>query len=222
MFWKFIVLFFPRFGIFDFWRNCFYFIAELVVEELVQKYLSDDFVFISLKEAFLARFREHGFVVRTIEDFNEHSKYMDEVLRKLSILKQKNSALLRKYNYDPKYTRLHKRIREENEKRIANGKTPIISTADESILAILTNIKDNIDQKVYDRNDILKKDAYFEKTIMSELSQILESNQLINTRDDRVFIQMRLASQYLQQYNETYVSWGDCLWLILNNTQLTW
>ncbi len=41
----------------------------------------------------------------------------------------------------------------------------IFSYYDNDIVTILTDIKTEIDQKVYDRNDILKKDEYFEMTV---------------------------------------------------------
>ena len=65
-------------------------------------------------------------------------------------------------------------------------------------------IKGTIDQKVYDRNDILKKDAYFEQTVMTEITAGMNTLGFSNSREDRVFIQSRIAKQYLAQYNEFY------------------
>lgn len=64
---------------------------------------------------------------------------------------------MKKYKGDEKFARVHKRIREENAKRQGTGKTPIVSLYDESIMDVLLAIKTDIDQKVYDRNDILKR-----------------------------------------------------------------
>ena len=65
-------------------------------------------------------------------------------------------------------------------------------------------IKAQVDQKVYDRNDILRKDAYFESTVMTEITNGMNKMNLVSEREDRLFIQSRLASQYLMQYHETY------------------
>ena len=70
--------------------------------------------------------------------------------------------------------------------------------------ALPKTIKGTIDQKVYDRNDILKKDAYFEQTVMTEITAGMKTLGLANSREDRVFIQSRIAKQYLAQYNEYY------------------
>lgn len=164
----------------------------------------DDPEYITLREAFMQRFKEHGFVVDSISRFNEHSKSLDEVLKKLAELQKRNYALLKKYRGDAKFARVHKRIREENEQRKVSHKKPIVSMFDESIMGILFAIKSNIDQKVYDRNDILKKDAYFEQTVMTQIKECMKKISIDSDREDRIFIQSRITKQYLNQYNSTY------------------
>lgn len=166
----------------------------------------DDPEYITLREAFIQRFKEHGFVIDTIYDFNEHSKALDEVLKKLAELQKRNAVLLKKYNGDAKFVRVHKRIHEENEVRVKQGKKPILSQYDDVVRDILLSIKSDIDQKVYDRNDILKKDAYFEQTVMAQIVASLDTMSIANERADRVFIQSRIAKQYLIQYNDTYAA----------------
>ena len=164
----------------------------------------DDPEYITLRQAFVERFKEHGFVVNTVSEFEHYSKELDEVMKKLAELQQKNNALLKKYNGDAKFARVHKRIREENEQRKAAGKKPLISTMDVEIMNVLTAIKNEIDQKVYDRNDILKKDDYFKQTVMVQITNGMNKLHLQSDREDRIFIQSRLTTQYLNQYNETY------------------
>ena len=64
--------------------------------------------------------------------------------------------------------------------------------------------QEEIDKKVYDRNDILKQDAYFENTVMTLVSNAMDDLGIKSTRDDRLFIQRRIAKQYLEQYRDTY------------------
>ena len=164
----------------------------------------DDPEFISIREAFMQRFKEFGFAADTVQEFTERSKALDEVLKKLAELQKRNKALMRKYDGDPKFARVHKRIREENAQRKARGAAPIISSYEEEILDALKAIKLYIDQKVFDRNDILKKDAYFEQTVMSQIKQGMDKLGLDSIREDRQFIQSRISSQYLSQYHATY------------------
>ena len=177
---------------------------QRTIRVFTQNIDQDDPEFITLREAFMQRFKEHGFVVNTIHEFEEHSKALDEVLKKLTELQKWNNALLKKYRGDAKFARVHKRISEENAERRKSGKAPIVSQYDESIMSVLLSIKDDIDQKVYDRNDILKKDAYFEKTVMTQVKEGMDKLDLAGSRDDRLFIQSRITCQYLNQYNATY------------------
>lgn len=165
----------------------------------------DDPEYITLRDAFMQRFKEHGFVVDSIAKFNQESKELDEIIERLVKLQESNNRLLKKYNGDTKFANVHKRIREENKRRFAEHKTAIFSYYDDNIVAILTDIKSEIDQKVYDRNDILKKDEYFEMTVMTEIAQALYNYPTIEPQmDDFSFIQTRIARQYINQYNATY------------------
>lgn len=165
----------------------------------------DDPEYITLRDAFMQRFKEHGFVVDSIAKFNQESKEFDEIIERLVKLQESNNRLLKKYNGDTKFANVHKRIREENKRRFAEHKAAIFSYYDDNIVAILTDIKSEIDQKVYDRNDILKKDEYFEMTVMTEIAQALYNYPTIEPQmDDFSFIQTRIARQYINQYNATY------------------
>lgn len=169
----------------------------------------DDPEFISLREAFTQRFKEHGFVIDSIAKFNEETAALDSIIGRLKAIQKANKALLGKYNGDAKFARVHKRIREVNHKRKEKSEKPIFTFSDFEISVILNMIKSEVDQRVYDKNDILKKDAYFEQTVMSIVAgmlyhfpQICESA----TFDDYDFVKNGIARQYLNQYNDTYTA----------------
>ena len=181
----------------EFWRHTIRAFASNIDQE--------DPEFISLREAFTQRFKEHGFVVDTIAQFNEESKALDDILKRLQFLQKTNSIILQKYNGDEKYARMHKRIREENKRRFSMHQAPVISEYDEEIVKILSSIKSAIDQQVYDRNDILKKDDYFARTVTNQIAVGLAAFPDIQPRDeDYEFIEQRIAKQYLDQYHATY------------------
>ena len=164
----------------------------------------DDPEYITLLEAFRKRFKEHGFNVQSINEFNEYSKALDEFLKKLEALKHKNNNLVKKYNGDIKFARIHKRIREANEERSKQGDKPLIPGYDEDIVEVLNSIKADVDQKVYDRNDILKKDEYFEKTVMVEIVAGMDKLNIEHSRADRRMLTYWIMLQYLSQYREVY------------------
>ena len=53
--------------------------------------------------------------------------------------------------------------------------------------------------------DILKKDAYFGRTVMALINGCLyHFPQIRPEMDDYKFIQQRISQQYINQYNATY------------------
>ena len=81
----------------------------------------------------------------------------------------------------------------------------MFSFLDDEIMIILKMIKEDIDAKVYDRNDILKKDAYFNRTVRVLINNSLwHFPQIKPGNEDYVFIQQKISQQYINQYNATY------------------
>lgn len=178
---------------------------QRTISSFTQNFDQDDPEFISLREAFMERFKEHGFVIDTITKFNEETQALDEIIGRLQDLQKRNNVLLKKYKGDEKFARVHKRIREVNKQREDKGQKPMFSFLDEEIAAILNIIKEDVDGKVYDRNDILKKDAYFGRTVMALINGCLfHFPQIKPEMEDYKFIQTRISQQYINQYNATY------------------
>lgn len=178
---------------------------QRTITSFTQNFDQEDPEFISLRDAFMERFKEHGFVIDSIAKFNEESKALDEIIARLQNLQKRNNVLLKKYKGDEKFARVHKRIREVNKQRKEKGQKPMFSFLDDEIVVILNIIKDDVDAKVYDRNDILKKDAYFGRTVMSLINGCLyHFPQIKPEMEDYKFIQTRISQQYINQYNATY------------------
>ena len=179
---------------------------QRTITSFTQNFDQDDPEFISLRDAFMERFKEHGFVIDSIAKFNEETQALDEIIVRLQDLQKRNNALMKKYKGDEKFARVHKRIREVNKQREEKGQKPMFSFLDEEIAAILNIIKEDVDAKVYDRNDILKKDAYFNRTVMALINGCLyHFPQIKPEMDDYKFIQTRISQQYINQYSATYV-----------------
>lgn len=178
---------------------------QRTITSFTQNFDQDDPEFISLHDAFMERFKEHGFVIDSIAKFNEETQALDEIIGRLQDLQKRNNVLLKKYKGDEKFARVHKRIREVNKQREDKGLKPMFSFLDEEIAIILNIIKEDVDAKVYDRNDILKKDAYFGRTVMALINGCLfHFPQIKPEMEDYKFIQTRISQQYINQYNATY------------------
>ena len=175
-----------------------------VINAFTQNIDQEDESFITIREAFMKRFKEYGFVIDNVVEFHKASNDLNDIIKKLKDLQKSNNVLLKKYNGDAKFVRIHKRIKEENKKREKENAKSLISNYDEEILGILTQVKNGIDEKVYNRNDILRRDAYFEKTVMTLVTNIIDDLGIASNREDRIYLQQKITKQYLQQYKETY------------------
>ena len=178
---------------------------ERTITAFTQNFDQDDPEYITLRDAFMQRFKEHGFVIDSIAKFNEESSALDDIIKRLQDMQKRNNVLLKRYKGDEKFARVHKRIREVNKQRESKGEKPMFSFLDDELVAILNIIKDDVDSKVYDRNDILKKDAYFSRTVLALINGCLyHFPQIKPEMDDYKFIQQRISQQYINQYNATY------------------
>ena len=175
------------------------------VNAFIENIDKEDPEYITIQEAFRQRFKEKGFSISNMKEYEENSKHLDEIIAKLSELQRKNETLSRKYKGDNKFTRIHKRIREINIVKKDNNLKSIVSDRESEIMNILLIIKTDLDKEVYDRNDILKKDAYFEKTVLSNVTSIFKTRNIVSEREDRFFIMDKIKKEYLNQYNETYM-----------------
>lgn len=174
------------------------------LHELRDYYDQEDPQYITLAEAFKLRFKQHKFKPESIAQYNEENAAMDEIYKKIRTLRRKDDALLARYNGDKKFVRVHKRIVEENTKRTERHAQPIISTMTDDIVEAMMTVKNIIDQQVYDRNDILKKDAYFAETVWSLIDDSLYKLNIKSEVEDCDFIQTRISKQYLNQYHSFY------------------
>jgi len=176
------------------------------LHELKEYYDPEDPQYITLAEAFKLRFKQHKFKPESIAQYNEENAAMDEIYKKIRELRRKDDSLLARYNGDKKFVRVHKRIVEENTKRKERHAQPIISTMTDDIVEVMMTVKQIIDQQVYDRNDILKKDAYFAETVWALIDDCLYKLNIKSEVEDCDFIQSKVSKQYLNQYHDYYVS----------------
>lgn len=175
------------------------------LHEIRDYYDPEDPQFITLAEAFKQRFKEHKFKPESLAQYNEENKAMDDIYKKIRTLRRKDDALLSRYNGDKKFVRVHKRIVEENTRRTERHAQPIISTMTDDIVEAMMTVKQIIDQQVYDRNDILKKDTYFAETVWSLIDESLYKLNIKSEVEDCDFIQKRVSKQYLNQYHDFYI-----------------
>ena len=179
---------------------------RLAIAAFLNNFDHDDPQWITLNEQFNEIFKKHGFKPESIAAYHEQNAAMSDLLQRLEELEKGNAALLKRYNGDTKYAIIHKRIREANSERAKSNQPPSVSFYEQDIAKALCVIKSSIDSKIYDRNDILKQDAYFSYTILNVIDESLSDFDDISLDyEDYEFIQSRLAKLYIEQYHQY---WG--------------
>ena len=192
---------------------------QTAIHALIDNMDPDDPEFITIQEAFRQRFKEHGFTIDSMAKFNEQTAALDEILQKLKVLENKNRQLLKKYNGDTKFARVHKRIREGNEKRKQENKQVLFSQYDDEInenlwISVQTpQIKTDLNtyysnsmKKIAEISDNFKEISYTDievnwikwKSVIYESTQwdtIIKSQQTVFIDDDN--------KVYILQYTAT-------------------
>lgn len=169
----------------------------------------EDPEYITLKDLFMQALAKTDFVEYDYAKFTQQNKDFDEILERLSQLKQKTENLFEKYKGDAKFVRVHKRIHEENKRRAsaspnASAQNWILDDKDLTIYRTLMSLKNTIDMQVYNQEAILKSDPYFEKTVMSLVGNGMAELNIQSPRADCEFIKDKIVAQYLNQYHATY------------------
>ena len=72
---------------------------QRTIASFTQNFDQDDPEFMSLRDAFMERFKEHGFVIDSIAKFNEETQALDEIITRLQDLQKRNNAIVRIDDY---------------------------------------------------------------------------------------------------------------------------
>ncbi|MDO4210648.1 MAG: type I restriction endonuclease subunit R, partial [Bacteroidales bacterium] len=126
----------------------------------------------------------------------------DAVMQKIKKINRANAVLRLKYRGDEKYVRIHKRVREENERRstATPQQRPIISQSEQEIAAGLNAIKRAVDEQVYLDFGKMLNQGFFDQLVMSNLATQLHRLKVPAQRDDRAWLRSRIVSEYREGY----------------------
>ena len=171
-----------------------------VVNMFIENFDKDDPKYITLAEAFRQVLKGCGFVIDSLEEYNKILEKLDRIIKGLDELKRGDNTILSKYEDDEKFARIHKRLKEENERRKDQSQKPIISESEQNLFDVLIEIKGRIDDQVYNRSDILNKDEYFQKIVMNEITHVVKNSNCTVSLEDKQFIQRIVSREYLSQH----------------------
>ena len=173
-----------------------------VREEFESNFDKKEDKFVSLSEEFRDYFKKRGFEPKTVADAKESIGYMDQVMARIREINRLNNMLRVKYSGDESFVRIHKRIREENDRRTIPPEKPVISRNEREIAENLMAVKKMVDERLYWNVNVLQNEPVFSQDVLRDVSDRLYEMNISASIADRKFIRDRIAAEYLGRYYE--------------------
>lgn len=172
--------------------------CERVQHEFERNFDQKEEIYVLLSDEFREYFRKKGFIPKDTQDAKESIDYMEEVMKKIREINQRNEILKKKYQKDERFVRIHKRIREVNTTR---PDRPIISAEEYEIAENLSKMKQDIDHRLFLNIHMLDNEDSFKQDVLAIIGQELRNMKIRADLKDRKYINNLITAEYLQQYN---------------------
>lgn len=148
----------------------------------------DDMKYILLFREYNTLFTSINFEDLTVEDMNNNTIKLDDLMKKIHSLNESNNRLLVKYSGDEKYVKIHKRVLE---------RIPEFNRVD--LYEILTNLKNEIDDILLRKYDIMDTESYFKQTIMPMTLDEFDKHNITIVIDEVQFFTEAIVKTYLAE-----------------------
>lgn len=148
----------------------------------------DDMKYILLFREYNNLFTSINFEDLTVADMNNNTVKLDELMKKIHSLNESNNRLLVKYSGDEKYVKIHKRVLE---------RIPEFNQVD--LYEILINLKNEIDDILLRKYDIMDTESYFKKTIMPMTMDEFDKHNITIVIDEVQFFTEVIVETYLAE-----------------------
>lgn len=172
--------------------------CERVQREFERNFDQKEEKYVLLSDEFREYFRKKGFIPKDTQDAKESIDYMEEVMKKIREINQRNEILKKKYQKDERFVRIHKRIRKANTTR---PDRPIISAEEYEIAENLSKMKQDIDHRLFLNIHMLDNEDSFKQDVLAIIGQELRNMKIRADLKDRKYINNLITAEYLQQYN---------------------
>ncbi len=167
-------------------------------EALASNFDQKDPDFITLKEELERLFKKKNLSEVTQDEMNRNIGSLNKIHERIKELNRQNNLLKAKYNNDPKYTRIHKRLIEKGN----------LSEQERRIFEALNGIKSEADDQVLQNNQILDNENYFERLMMPLVINQFKNKQKINLdADTSRYINHLVVHEYMNEFNNGMQAW---------------
>ncbi len=172
-------------------------ILRITREALAGNFDQQDPKFTTLKEELERLFKKKNLNEVTQEEMNQNIEILDQIHERIKELNRENALLRSKYNNDPKYARIHKRLME----------TGNMSDQERKIFEALIQIKEETDEQVLQNTQILKNESYFNTEVGRKVIKQFK-DQSINLNPESVrFINGLVVREYMDEFNGGVHAW---------------
>lgn len=150
--------------------------------------------FVSLYEELKRLFDKKNLDEITQDEMKHNIGSLQQIYDSVAELNRQNNLLKTKYQNDPKYARIHKRIKEKGG----------ISDRESAIRDTLMDIKANADNKVLINSKLLENESYFDKLMMQMVLNGFISTKVPLNPDAAKYINGCLVKEYINEYQGKY------------------
>ena len=164
-------------------------------EALAGNFDKKDAIFISLKEELERLFKNKNLSEVTQDEMIANIGTLNKIYEKIKELNRENELLKTKYNNDPKYARVHKRLMEKEE----------FNKNERKIFQALSGVKIDADDKVLSNTEMLNNDSYFERENGKFVINRFKNEQKFDLNfDSTKFINSLIVKEYINEFNGVY------------------
>lgn len=160
-------------------------------ETLAGNFDKKDPEFVSLYEELKRLFDKKNLDEITQDEMRQNIGALTAIYEKVKELNRQNNLLKQKYNSDPKYVRIHKRMVEKG----------TLSQKESQIFDALKNVKKDADQQVLQNTRLLENESYFTTQMMRlVIDQFKNKNGINLNAESSKYINNLVVNEYLNEF----------------------
>ncbi len=161
-------------------------------EALANNFDKKDPEFISLKDELERLFKKKKLSEVSSAEMNKNIGNLKKIQDKIKELNRQNEQLKAKYQNDPKYARIHKRLIERGD----------ISKREIQIFEALDGVKNDADKKVLSNSDMLNNESYFKRMMITNVvNRFKKEHKISLTADATKYINGLVVNEYIDEFN---------------------
>ena len=147
--------------------------------------------FVSLYDELKRLFDKKNLDEITQDEMKKNIGALRKIYEKVKELNRQNNLLKAKYNSDPKYARIHKRL-VENKK---------ITDRESQIIEALQSVKQNADLQVLQNTSLLRNESYFTSQMMQlVIEQFQNKNKIKLNAESSQYINNLVVNEYMNEF----------------------